>query len=161
MPRRPWRLYAARAPFASHHLLVLSSLKNPIPAPPENLTSVHYFSPINSAVEPVNKSGGRLESGSVEDSVSINATYERSSPMKREAYRAVDVKQVMIESLVTDRAGIAVIVGVDVAKSDFLATVRWSDGRFERPWRAKSPDDISDLVGRFQGLADGRSLTIA
>ena len=93
--------------------------------------------------------------------MSINATYERSSPMKREAYRAVDVKQVMIESLVTDRAGIAVIVGVDVAKSDFLATVRWSDGRFERPWRAKSPDDISDLVGRFQGLADGRSLTIA
>jgi hypothetical protein len=87
----------------------------------------------------VNKSGGRLESGSVEDSVSINATYERSSPMKREAYRAVDVKQVMIESLVTDRAGIAVIVGVDVAKSDFLATVRWSDGRFEQPWLPLCP----------------------
>lgn len=81
--------------------------------------------------------------------------------MKREAYRAVDVKQVFVESLVADKAGVAAVVGLDVAKSDFLATVRWLDGRFERPWRAKSPEEIPDMLHRLQRLADGRSLTIA
>ena len=81
--------------------------------------------------------------------------------MKREAYRAVAVKQVFVESLVADKAGVAAVVGLDVAKSDFLATVRWSDGRFERPWRAKSPEEIPDMIHRLQRLADGRSLTIA
>ena len=81
--------------------------------------------------------------------------------MKREAYRAVDVKQVFVESLVADKAGVAAVVGLDIAKSDFLGTVRWSDGRFERPWRAKSPEEIPDMIHRLQRLADGRPLTIA
>jgi transposase len=109
----------------------------------------------------VKKSGGRLKSGSVDVSVSINATCKRSSPMKREAYRAVDVKRIFVESLVADTAGLAAVVGLDVAKSEFLAVVRWSDGRFERPWRAKNPEEIPDMIHRLQGLADGRSLTIA
>jgi len=81
--------------------------------------------------------------------------------MKREAYRAVDVKQVFVESLATDKAGVAAVVGLDVAKSDFLAVVRWSDARFERPWRAKNPEEIPDMIHRLQRLADGRPLTIA
>ncbi len=81
--------------------------------------------------------------------------------MKREAYRAVDVKQVFVDSLVADKAGVAAVVGLDVAKSDFLAVVRWSDARFERPWRAKSPEEIPDMIHRLQRLAEGRSLTIA
>jgi transposase len=81
--------------------------------------------------------------------------------MKREAYRAVDVKQVFVESLVADKAGVAAVVGLDVAKSDFLAVVRWSDARFERPWRATCPEEIPDMIYRLQRLADGRSLTIA
>jgi transposase len=81
--------------------------------------------------------------------------------VKREAYRAVDVKQIFVESLVADRAGVAAVVGLDVAKSDFLATVRWSDGLFERPWRAKSPEEIPDVIHRLQRLADRRPLTIA
>jgi transposase len=81
--------------------------------------------------------------------------------MKREAYRAVDVKQVIVESLVADKAGVAAFVGLDVAKSDFLATVRWSDACFERPWRAKSPEEIPDMIHRLQRLAAGRSLTVA
>ena len=50
----------------------------------------------------VKKNRGRLKSGKVDGFKSINATYKRSSPMKREAYRTVDVKQVSIESLVAE-----------------------------------------------------------
>jgi transposase len=81
--------------------------------------------------------------------------------MKREAYRAVDVKQVFVESLVANKAGVAAIAGLDIAKSEILATVRWSDGHFERPWRVKSPEEIPDMIHRLQRLADGRQLTIA
>ena len=81
--------------------------------------------------------------------------------MKREAYRAVDVKQVFVELLATDNAGVAAVVGLDVAKNDFLAVVRWSDARFERPWRAKNPEEIPDMIYRLQRLAEGRPLTIA
>ena len=81
--------------------------------------------------------------------------------MKREAYRAVNVKQVFIEPLVADKAGLTADVGIDVSKSDLLAVLRWSDSRFERPWRVKNPEEIPDLIHRLQPLAEGRSLTIA
>ena len=81
--------------------------------------------------------------------------------MKREAYRSIDVKQVFVDSFVADKAGIAAVAGLDVAKSEFMATVRWSDGRFERPWRAKNPEEIPDMIHRLQRLAEGRSLVIA
>jgi transposase len=81
--------------------------------------------------------------------------------MKREAYRAVDVKQVFVESLVADKAGVGAVVGLDVAKNDFLATVRWSDDSFERPWRAKNPEEVPDVIHRLQRLAEGRPLVIA
>jgi len=81
--------------------------------------------------------------------------------MKREAYRSIDVNRVFVESFVADKAGIAAVIGLDVAKSEFMATARWSDGRFERPWRAKNPEEIPDMIHRLQRLADGRSLTIA
>lgn len=70
--------------------------------------------------------------------------------MKREAYRAVDVKRVFVESVVADKPGVGAVVGLDVAKSDVLATIRWSEGSFERPWRAKSPEEIPDLMHRLQ-----------
>jgi transposase len=81
--------------------------------------------------------------------------------MKREAYRAVIVNQVFVESLVTDKADLGAVVGFDVAKSDFLVVVRWSDGSFERPWRAKSPEEIPDVIHRLQRLAEGRPLMVA
>jgi transposase len=81
--------------------------------------------------------------------------------MKREAYRAVDVKQVVVELLVANKAAGAVVVGVDMAKDDFLGVIRWSDGSFERPWRAKNSEEIPDVIQRLQRLADGRPLTIA
>jgi hypothetical protein len=76
--------------------------------------------------------------------------------MRREAYRAVDVKQVWVESLVADRPREAVTVGLDIAKSEFMAVLRWSDGSFERPWRAENSQEIPDVVQRLQKLAEGR-----
>jgi transposase len=81
--------------------------------------------------------------------------------MRREAYRAVDVKRVWVESLVADRPCEAVTVGLDIAKSEFMAVLRWSDGSFERPWRAENSEEIPDVVQRLQKLAEGRLLTVA
>jgi transposase len=81
--------------------------------------------------------------------------------MKREAYRTVDVKQVSIESLVADKPALAAVVGIDVAKSESLAVVRWQSGDFERPWRVQTPEDIPVLVDRFRDLAQGRPTLIA
>jgi transposase len=81
--------------------------------------------------------------------------------MKREAYRTVDVKQVFIESLVADKPALPAMIGIDVAKSESLAVVRWHSGDFERPWRAKTPEEIPVLVDRLRDLAQGRPLLIA
>jgi transposase len=101
----------------------------------------------------VKKNRGRLKSGKVDEFQIINATYKRSSPVKREAYRTVDVKQVLIESLVADKPAAPVVVGIDVAKKESLSVVRWSNGEFERPWRAKTPEEVPVLVDRLRGLA--------
>ena len=81
--------------------------------------------------------------------------------MKREAYRSVDVKQVWVESLVTNRPAEAATVGLDIAKSEVMVVLRWSDGSFERPWQAENPGEIPDLIYRLQQLATGRSLRVA
>lgn len=81
--------------------------------------------------------------------------------MKREAYRTVVVKQVLVDSLVADRGKMSAMVGIDVAKRELIATVRWSDGRFERPWKAENPDEIRDLIHRLEWLARGRVVAIA
>jgi transposase len=81
--------------------------------------------------------------------------------VKREAYRTVAVKQVLVESLVMDNRRRSAVVGVDVAKRDLIATLRWSDGRFERPWRVENPGEIRDLIHRLEWLAEGRSLMIS
>lgn len=80
--------------------------------------------------------------------------------MKREAYRAVDVKRVLIGSLVADKPAVSAMVGIDVAKSESLAVVRWPSGDFERPWRVETPEEIPVLVDRLQCLAQGRPLVI-
>jgi transposase len=81
--------------------------------------------------------------------------------MKREAYRTVDVKRIFVETLVADKPAVAVVMGIDVAKRECIATARWSDGDFERPWRVKNPEEIPDLIHRLQRLAGGRSVTVA
>jgi transposase len=81
--------------------------------------------------------------------------------MRRKAYRAVNVKRVLVESMVADHPKEAACVGFDVAKREILTVVRWPDGNFERPWRAENPEEIPDLIGRLGSLAAGRSLMVA
>jgi transposase len=81
--------------------------------------------------------------------------------MKREAYRTVAVKQVLVDPLVADRGKMSAMVGIDVAKHELIVMVRWADGRFERPWKVGNPDEIRDLIHRLQWLAKGRVVTIA
>jgi transposase len=117
-----------------------------------------YFQPELAIVK---KNRGRLKSGKVDGFQSIIATYKRSSPVKREAYRTVDVKQVLIESLVADKPALPAIVGIDVAKAESLAVTRWQSGNFERPWRAKMPEEVPVLVDRLRDLARDRPVVIA
>jgi transposase len=81
--------------------------------------------------------------------------------MRREAYRAVDVKQVLVGSLVADKPAAPATVGVDMAKGESQTVVRWQNGDFERPWRAQMPEEVPVLVERLQELAQGRPLVIA
>jgi transposase len=81
--------------------------------------------------------------------------------MRRRAYGAVRVNDVAVQPLLQNDPGLAVVVGIDVGKFDLLAVCRWSDGRFERPWRVRNPVEIRDLVRLIQQLRTGRPLLVA
>jgi transposase len=78
---------------------------------------------------------------------------------KSKAYRATNVNEVRIESMVRLAAGRDAIVGIDVGKFHMLAVVRWSDGEFERPWKVGSPGQISLFVEHLRTLS--RSCAVA
>jgi transposase len=80
--------------------------------------------------------------------------------VRKRAYRATDVNVVRIEELLP-RAAARATVGLDVGKFAIYAVVRWHDGRFERPWRVKNPDQVGVLVERLQALAKERELIVA
>jgi transposase len=83
-------------------------------------------------------------------------------PMKkRRAYRARSVKQVKWEVVGDGRGGQGVHVGFDVGKEAVLTVLRWGEDQFERPWLAKNPDEIRELVGLLVRVAGGRPLTLA
>ena len=65
------------------------------------------------------------------------------------AYKRIDVKKVDAETVRDQaclRGGPNTAVGLDVAKNEIVASLRWSDGSFERPWSVKNPFQIDDLV---------------
>lgn len=67
-------------------------------------------------------------------------------------YRRVSVKEISIESLLEvgnakrTRGNCDSTVGLDVAKGEIVAALRWSDGSFERPWSIRNPDEIHLLI---------------
>lgn len=81
--------------------------------------------------------------------------------MRSRAYRATAVKRVDWEALSSGRDGQAVQVGLDIGKEEVLAVLRWSDGRFERPWLVKNPDETGDLVSLLKRVGAGRVLRVA
>lgn len=79
----------------------------------------------------------------------------------RRTYRAKPVKQVNLESVSGGQGGQAVQVGFDVGKHEVLTVLRWADGQFERPWLAKNPEEIGDLVGLLARVGAERRLATA
>jgi transposase len=69
--------------------------------------------------------------------------------MKSRAYRRSDVKlldrELLVESAAKKGAGV-VAVGLDIAKDEIVAVLRWSDGEVERPWSLRNPTEIDELV---------------
>lgn len=80
---------------------------------------------------------------------------------KSKAYRATDVKNVQMQSLLKRAPEGAVTVGLDVAKNEVFVVVRWSNGEFERPWRVRSPGQVGMLVALLKELGQARPLITA
>jgi transposase len=79
----------------------------------------------------------------------------------RRAYRAKPVKQVNWDLTSPGPECRGVHVGFDVGKEEVLAVLRWAEGRFERPWLVKNPDEIGDLVRLLMRVGADRPLVTA
>ena len=83
-------------------------------------------------------------------------------PVRRsKAYRATEVKQVGLDGLIDGRDGAECHAGLDVSKDEIMAVLRWSSAEFERPWRAKNPQELGALVALLTGVARRCRLTVA
>jgi transposase len=81
--------------------------------------------------------------------------------MRKRAYRATDVKDVMLEEVTRGAPKGAATAGLDIGKHEVHAVVRWKDGSFERPWKAENPSEIEGLVGLLRKVATRRPLRTA
>jgi transposase len=77
----------------------------------------------------------------------------------RKAYRATDVNRVDWSQVAACPDGAR--VGLDVGKFEVRGVLRWSNGTFERPWRARNPEQIGELVSGLVQLSEGRELIVA
>jgi transposase len=81
--------------------------------------------------------------------------------MRRRAYGAVSVNDVDVLKLVEGSDSKEVGVGIDVGKFELRVVCRWSNGRFERPWRVRNPAEIPEVVGLLRRLGAARQLVVA
>lgn len=83
---------------------------------------------------------------------------------KKRTYRRESVNSVNVESLrkqVHSRSQEKVFVGMDIAKQEIVACLRWGEDDFQRPWNVKNPSEISQLVKLLTELKQaGVELTI-
>ena len=80
---------------------------------------------------------------------------------RRRKYKAVAVKKVDVNLAVKDLAEGAVSIGLDIAKEEVFAVVRDVSGEFLRPWKAKQPGELRELVRCFKELGKQRPLIVA
>jgi hypothetical protein len=81
--------------------------------------------------------------------------------MKRRACRATDVKDVQLEEVLKRAPAGAVTVGADIGKEAIYGVLRFSDGTFQRPWKAENPEEVATLVGVLRALSGQRELIVA
>lgn len=80
---------------------------------------------------------------------------------KRRAYRATDVKDVVLSEILQRAPAGAVTAGIDNGKYEIFVVIRFKDGSFQRPWKVANPMEIGLLVGILQDLAAVRPLIVA
>ncbi len=81
--------------------------------------------------------------------------------MKSRAYRASRVNDVNWDQVARGKEGLGVALGIDVGKYDLWLVCRWSDGRFERPWRVKNPKEIPTLLALVRQMSSDRKMIVA
>ena len=81
---------------------------------------------------------------------------------KNKPYSAVNVKDVNLEKLLAELAGVGeLFVGIDVGKASLLVAVCHGRRLFTRAWRVSYPGQLQLLVELLSKLAEGRKLTVA
>ena len=81
--------------------------------------------------------------------------------MSQRAYRAVLVKNVVVNDVLSRLSEGSLWVGVDVGKSECFVVVRDSTAAFERPWKVKLPGEIRELVAILKVLQERRGVTVS
>lgn len=77
------------------------------------------------------------------------------------AYKRVSVNDVDRERLIdsaVEFGGLGTVLGLDIAKQEIVACLRWGIGSFERPWKIVNPKEIGLLVnlcGMLKSRCDG------
>ncbi|MFV1969020.1 MAG: transposase [Pirellulaceae bacterium] len=80
---------------------------------------------------------------------------------KRRAYRATAVKKVVLDRVLESAPAGDASIGLDIGKFEIFTVIRWADGTFERPWKAKNPTEIGELVAFLRVVAEDRAVTVA
>lgn len=74
----------------------------------------------------------------------------------KRTYRRLSVNRVELEAI--RELGVKCIepvsVGLDIAKEEIVAVVRWESGDFEKPWSVKNPTEIGSLIERLLVLQE-------
>jgi transposase len=65
------------------------------------------------------------------------------------------------EQLARGKEGLGITLGVDVGKYSLWSICRWADGRSERPWRVKNPQEIPALLALVKRMKVRRQLVVA
>jgi len=80
---------------------------------------------------------------------------------KKRAYRAKEINSVSVAKVIEGREGQRAVVGIDVGKEDLALMLRWDDGTYAGPWRAKNKTGIRVVVEFLTSLAHTRELIVA
>ena len=63
-----------------------------------------------------------------------------------------------LESVLAKAPPGAAAAGLDISKFEAFAVMRWRDGSFERPWKAKLPSQMDELVNTLRRIGEERPL---
>src|ERR1700677_4520083 len=81
--------------------------------------------------------------------------------MKKKVYSSSSVRNIHLDKIVQGRTERALVVGMDIGKSQIYVVVRWGPDQFERPWVVRNPGEIGELVRLLMKLGEGRRMKVA